>query len=350
MTGMKLSGRFGKYMVLGLFLLAFSGCAGTYSLVEFEVLEPATIRFPDEVDQLLILNRAPVTFKVLSPENREGLDRKGLLILDTLVSNSVLRGLLHILRNSPVKRYQFPIFMSERRLDTLFQHDLLLTKREVASICERAGTDAVVSLEKYSLELEEHYDFYDTGEDGVADLTDVRNHYYIFSNRIDWAVYLPLNPRPFDEYTTIDTLYFSRISEGVFQGAPSSAEMIRELFYESGLKYGRYLVPVWAHASRTLFRGNGKLLRTAARHTRRGEWDLAFTLWEELGGSGDSTLAAKAFHNMAVYYELEDHLDSASLMIDRALACDSLEMVTFYREEMDIRLMNRREVIKQVIQ
>lgn len=349
MTGMKRSGRFGKYVVLGFFLLVFSGCAGTYSLVEFEVLEPATIRFPDEVDQLLILNRSPVTFKVLSPENREGLERKELWILDTLVSNNVMRGLLYVLRNSPVKRYQFPIFLSERRLDTLFQQDLLLTKREVASLCERAGTDAVVSLERYSLDLEEHYDFYSAGDDGVADVAVVRNHYYIFSNRIDWAVYLPLNPRPFDEYTTIDTLYFSRISEGVFQGAPSSAEMIRELFYESGLKYGRYLVPVWAHASRTLFKGDGKLLRTAARHTRRGEWEQAFALWDELGESGDSTLAAKAFHNMAVYYELEDQLDSASLMIDRALACDSLEMVIFYREEMDIRLMNRREVVKQVI-
>lgn len=345
MTRIRFGGNCGKTVLLWIFLMGLNGCAGIYNIVEFEVLEPATINFPDEVNQLLILNRAPVTIKVLGPENREGMDTKALLILDTLVSNNVLRGLLHVLRNSPIKRYHTPFFLSERRQDTLFQHDLLLTKHEVSAICDRSGADAVVSLEKYTLDLGEHYDFYSI----EAGLSDVRNHYYVITNRIKWAVYLPENPRPFDEYTTIDTLYFSRISDGVFTGVPSSVEMIRELFYASGMKYGRYLVPVWAPANRTLYRGKDKNLRLASRHTRNGEWDLAFGLWEQLAGSGDSTLAAKALHNMAVYYELEDNLDSASLMIDRALSCDSLEMIGSYREEMDVRLMNRKEVVNQVI-
>lgn len=345
MTRIRFGGSCCKLILLWIFLLGLNGCAGTYNVVEFEVLEPATINFPDEVDQLLILNRAPVTFQVLSPENREDLDRKELLILDTLVSNNLMRGLLQVLKNSPVKRYHTLLFLSERRKDTLFQHDMILTKHEVSSICESTGADAVVSLEKYTLDLGEHYDYFSI-DDGVAD---VRNHYYVISNRINWAVYLPDHPKPYDEYTTIDTLYFSRISEGVFLGAPSSADMIRELFYESGMKYGRYLVPVWAPAYRTLYKGKDKNLRLASRYTRNGKWDQAFGLWEQLAGSEDSTLVAKAMHNMAVYYELEDNLDSASLMIDRALTYDSLEMIGSYREEMDVRLMNRKEVINQVI-
>jgi hypothetical protein len=338
-------GRFCVFTLLVCFMLVFHGCGSTRSVVEFEVLEPATISFPDGVNQLLILNRAPLTMDVISEKNREGLDERDLVILDTLISNSTLRGLLHVIRSSPVKRFQYPFFLSARRQDTLFSKDLILTKREVSSLCERAEADAVISLEKYTMAAEEHYDFYND-EDGIGE---VQNHYYIFSNRLKWAIYLPGMPRPFDEYSMVDTLYFSRIRDGVFTGTPSSAEMIRELFYESGMRYGRYLVPVWVSASRALYRGKGDSLRQASRYTNRGNWELAYAIWKQLAGSGDSTLAAKALHNMAVYYELEDNLDSASLLVDRALGYDSLEMVRSYREELDIRLMNRKEVIDQVI-
>jgi hypothetical protein len=51
---------------------------------------------------------------------------------------------------------------------------------------------------------------------------------------------------------------------------------------------------------------------------------------------------------MAIYYELEDQLDSASILVDRALSYDSLETTRFYREELDVRLMNLREIREQV--
>lgn len=338
-----LGGRCGRCSLLLMFILGIYGCAGPYSMVEFEVLEPATVSFPDGVSELLILNRAPMTLQMISVEDRQGLGERELLIIDSLISNNIQLGLLDVLRTSPSKRFHSLIFSSQRRKDTLFSKDLILTKREVNSICDRMGADAVVSLEKYSLDVDAHYDFYDEG------LSEIQNHYYIFSNRIKWMIYLPGNPRPFDEYSTVDTLFFSRIRDGVFVGVPSSSEMIRELFYESGQKYGRYLVPVWVNTSRTLYTGKGNSLRLASKHTRKGDWDLAYALWEQMAASADSTLAAKALHNMAVYYELEDHLDSASMLIDRALEYDSLELVTSYREELDIRLMNREEVINQVI-
>ena len=331
--------------LLLLLILGLHGCAGTYSVVEFEVLEPANVSFPDQVNRLLVLTRAPVTLDSFNEEDREGFGRRELLIVDSLIINSIKRGLTDALKNSPVKRFHDPEFIAQRRKDTLFTRDLILTKREVNALCERTSTDAIVSLEKYSLRMEQQYDYYDDGE-GVAL---VRNHFYIFSNRIQWTIYLPGNPRPFDEYSTVDTLYFPRVEDGVFTGAPSSAEMLRELFYESGLRYGSYLVPVWVRAYRTVYTGKEDALRKASRHTREGEWDIAYALWEQTATSADSTLAAKSLYNMAIYHELEDDLDSASLLIDRSLQYDSLELLHDYREELDVRLENRKEVIEQVI-
>ena len=51
---------------------------------------------------------------------------------------------------------------------------------------------------------------------------------------------------------------------------------------------------------------------------------------------------------MAVYLELEDNLDSASIMLDLSLEHDTLEMDRSYREELDVRILNRKDIEKQV--
>ena len=89
-------------------------------------------------------------------------------------------------------------------------------------------------------------------------------------------------------------------------------------------------------------------MRLASELTSQGEWDRAYEIWERLTDSGDSTMASKALNNMAIYYELEDNLDSASMLLDIALEYDTLEVVRFYKEELDIRILNRDEVLMQV--
>ncbi len=164
-----------------------------------------------------------------------------------------------------------------------------------------------------------------------------------------WNIHLPGNPTPFDSYVTVDTLFFPVIENGTYvESSVSGLEMIRILFYESGFKYGRYLVPVWNHSSRSLYRGKGDSLKLAVGYTDEGDWESAFSIWDGLTSSIDSTMVAKSYHNLAIYYELEDQLDSASIMVDMALGFDSLDATQYYREELDVRLLNREEIEKQV--
>jgi hypothetical protein len=329
-------------MLVAITLLVFHGCAGIYSVVEFEVLEPATVSFPDHVNQLVILNRAPFSLDVFEEEDREGMEEEHLVILDTLISNNTFRGLQSVLRLSPIERFHTPFWLSERRSDTSMLEELILTKPEVESLCSRYGGDAIISLESYFLDIDDHTDYY------RDDPSVLQNHYYIVSNTISWNIHLRHAPRPFDTYTMVDTMYFSDVVNGEFMPIPSSAAMIAELFYNTGLKYGRYLVPIWNHASRTLFKGKEDSLKLASKHTDQGDWEKAYDIWNALTASSDSLVVCKAYHNMAIYYELEDRLDSASYLVDLALGYDSLEVVKNYREELDIRLLNQKEVREQV--
>lgn len=326
-------------VVLSLTLL---GCAGIYSVVEFEVMEPATVNFPDHVNQLVFLNRAPITPDIWSEQNREGMDAKQLVLLDTMIVNNLNRGVLEVLRHSPIERFHRPIWLSDRRTDTTSLEDHVLTKREVANICDTIGGDAIISLEFYSAAVDHHIDYYSDASDVV------QNYYFEASNSVIWNIHLPGSPRPYDTYSTVDTLFFPAITNGEYLPYSSAVDMIRDLFYESGFKYGSYLVPVWNRASRILYRGRGDSLKLAVKHTDKGDWESAFSIWNHLTISDDSILVAKAYHNMAVYFELEDKLDSASMMLDLSLEHDTLDPDRLYREELDVRLLNRMDIIEQV--
>ncbi len=329
-------------------VLGLHSCARIYSVVDFEVMEPATVSFPDNVGQLLVMNRSPFSLAVLDEEDWQGLTKDHLVILDTTISKSTFRGMQNVLQQSPVERFHKPFWISDRVGDTTSLEDLYLTKREVSTLCDYYGADAIICMELYSLDVDDHYIYYSDAPEAI------QVHYHELSNKIQWNIYLPGSPRPFDTYTFVDTIYFTDVQEGQVQPVPDILKMIKELFYESGKKYGRYLVPVWNQTSRLLYVGKGDSLKLASRHTSKGEWDQAYEIWEELTNSidnpilSDSTMVSKAFNNMAIYYELEDNLDSASLMINMALKYDSLEAIKFYKEELDIRILNRNEIIKQI--
>ena len=318
------------------------GCVSKYSIVEFEILEPATVEFPDHVNRLLILNRAPITMDVWADQNQIGMDVRQIVLLDTLIINNLFRGVLDVLRNTPAEKYHIPIWLADRRTDTTQLEDRILTRREVENICDTIGGDAIISLELYSVGLMQHFDYYKDAPE------EVRNHYFEAYNSLRWNIHLPGSPRPFDSYTTVDTLFFSSVIDGEVLPFVPGVDMLRSLFYKSGHKYGSYLVPVWNHATRFLYRGRNDSLKLAVKHTDEGDWESAFSIWNNISTLEDSTLAAKAYHNMAVYYELEDNLDSASIMLDLSLEQAALELDTIYREELDVRILNRKDILKQV--
>jgi hypothetical protein len=57
---------------------------------------------------------------------------------------------------------------------------------------------------------------------------------------------------------------------------------------------------------------------------------------------------SRAYHNMAIYYELEDKLDSANLLAGLAVTYDTLEVIRNYKEELETRVLNREEILQQI--
>lgn len=316
-------------------------CAGIYSVVEFEVLEPATASLPEEVKQLIVLNRAPVSLNSFEQSDVEGLEEKHLTILDTLIVKSIQRGLLNVFRESPIERFHYPLWLDDRREDTSMVEALILTRREVDDICRKNVGDAILSLESYSMDYEMHVQSF-LGSHITESM------YFEISTIIKWIIYLPGHPKPFDRYTMVDTLFFTEVQNGEVLQRYNNSQIISEAFYKSGRKYGKYLVPVWNTTSRSLYKGKEEALRKASKLTDRGEWDQAYEIWEGLSKGENGTAAAKSLYNMAIFNELDDKLDSAAYLVNEALKRDTLELIRNYKEEIDTRILNQKELFEQV--
>ena len=320
-------------------VLHFLGCSGSYRLVEFEVLEPAPIEFPDQVELLLITNRLPQHHNFLDSSGISKLSKQQLLILDTLITKNIFRGLNEVLKQSPIASFQSPVWSSERPTELLDADYMALTKREVSGLCNENKTDAVISLEWCTFKMEFYCSRFE--EDAI---------YLVYRTilQTNWNIYLPANPLPFHEYHLVDTLYYSANYEDASSPNSSVSEAVRDISYESGFNYGCLLTPVWNITNRNVFSGGNPYLRNGARDTKKGEWDRALKEWIYLSNSGDNTEIAKSFHNMAIYYELEDNLDSASHLINQAVLYDTLPLIKGYQEEINDRVQKRTTVVRQV--
>ncbi len=115
-----------------------------------------------------------------------------------------------------------------------------------------------------------------------------------------------------------------------------------------GYSFGIRNVPVWNEISRIVYLGYEKELRLAAKHTNKGEWEKAKILWEQNLSSEDKKLAAKCAYNLAVYYELEDDIDTALQYAIQANEIWSRPVIVFYIQELEIRLQNKGDLARQM--
>ena len=322
-----------------LFVLVFlNGCAASYTSVSFEILEPAVVSLPEHVSHVGILNRAPISYHVFDSADIRNLTKEQLVKVDTVITLNILKSLNQKLSTSKVSAYHLPIWFSSRRKDTIGL-DIPLTKREVNDLCRMHGVDIIISLEYYKLNIEVKKDW---------DLDYLVSEYYEVSNQVKWAIYQRDFPRPFNEYTTRDTLVYIYWLEGYYYDTGESLDKVRDISRKSGETYGNYLVPTWSVVNRTLYKGRGSDLRKAIRYTNKGEWDSAYTIWNHLLVNEDSALAAKAAYNLAIYFELEDKLDTALRYVKRSHNLDSTDLSESYQDDLEVRIINRDQVLKQV--
>jgi tetratricopeptide (TPR) repeat protein len=330
----------GLILILATLSLVLTGCGASRSFVSFEILEPAEITYPQDVRKIGYLNRAPITKNSFARMNRRHLDPVSLKILDTMVCNNLKQGFLDARENSGLEYLEDIRELESRRRDTSNKFSLMGTRfRE--NIFRDYSLDALVVLEFYEVLVTQSFAHYDPylGE-FVQEI--------MVSSRLLWRVYAEDMEKPVDEHLAHDTVYFLNRAGKELKERFNASKSLASGAYEFGYQYGERHIPEWKGVSRIIFRGGAEELVMASKHTDAGEWDQALYLWESLiEYSDDEKDKARAYNNMAVYYELEDNLDRAEACLDLAVKYWDHQSITDYKAALDKRLINREDILKQ---
>lgn len=134
-----------------------------------------------------------------------------------------------------------------------------------------------------------------------------------------WRFYAPKSRTMIDEYQ------LSRSSQGGYQyrtaynmgNVYEKYRMINSTGWYSGVDYAFRISEQQVYENRILWMG-GHGMKQAARLATYGEWEKAFETWKSETGCNKRKLRHRAYHNLAVYYEMNGDLEKAMEMARKA--------------------------------
>ncbi len=326
-----------------LILACLQACVATSPLT-LEVLEPALVSIPPEIESVGFVNASyyPVesglVSDTLTPEYRQGL-----YIMDTIVNNKIFEGLERALEESPAfETNTLKPFRFGRKDTSDFQKPLKSSVLDMLQ--DETETDALVVLE--------HYRFSNRKISGYnLQHFEYEVHLLVYGMSL-WRIYDMENREIIDEYVQHDTLEWIATDpysqEAAMNGLPELINALRETCYQSGYYYGSRILPLWVEVQRIIFMRGSKTLREAYYYTRAGEWERASRIWTRLYRSSNKSLAAKAAYNMALFHEIHDRLDEAIEWINRAWLLKTDSLIKRYREILLMREKARGKLMQQM--
>jgi hypothetical protein len=317
-----------------------TGCFASKSFVFFEVLEPASVTYPENVSRIGYLNRAPIIKDELSKIDAETSEPRSGSIVDTIINNNIRNGFFEGSGLTEIGYMEdIPVFEA-RRNDTIGQRDMM-DFRYRERLLTNHSLDALVSLEYSRLRLSRSYTYYDFV---VGDYTQE----FVLYMEILWRIYVKDSITPFEEYLDVDTLYYYNYSNMPREEYMSVTSVIRNGSAEMGFRYGKRHIPLWMEVSRVVFRGGEPELITAAQYTDEGEWDKAVEIWKGLTIHESDRIAARAFHNLAIYHELQDEIPIAGSFAGRALELWDNQYISNYKKQLEERLKDQEKLFMQL--
>ncbi|RUT79899.1 DUF6340 family protein [Ancylomarina longa] len=294
-------------------VIILSSCKTTSSF-NFQGLEAPSILLPSDVKTIGFVDRN-MNFNI---DTISGYYRLNDLVLrdtsdyDTIMADNCYLGLeenlSELIAIDSVNKVRLPKrqFTGERTYDPL--------KWEVVdSICEKTGSDILISLE--DLQIFNRYSVV-SGETSYG-ITDI-NYFAV------WRIYDPLYEKYIDERAIVDSLYTDVESYSyrtiVEELLPKRNDIMRDVSYDIGNNYAKLLSPEWINMSREYFVAGDKRFAVAEYYMEVGDWDKSIDVYKQVTNESDPKIAARACYNLAIAYEQKDDYKVAEEWLAKSIS------------------------------
>jgi tetratricopeptide (TPR) repeat protein len=292
-------------------------CTSSYQLT-IEVMEPAPLTLPSGVNSLIFVNNT-----VRQPNN-VGIDRfiekqpveNYELDLDSVSWTAIEAMALRIWEAHFFERTS--LYKKPLRSDNEWINSLPLYPALKNEIIENQGFDAIISIDKLLLKLDEqvlNHTLKSTS--GLSVYADNQ-----LAGSLTYSLYIKEKDAPLISGTLTDSLFYQTSlyadSATIFKELPES--LIYHLSYLLGEKLADQILPSWITRDRIIYTGNGARMLEAYSYSKSGKWDTAEILWlNELEKKIKRRDKAKVANNIAVANEMQDRLEDALRWAEKAL-------------------------------
>lgn len=323
------------------FILLVS-CSST-SYLEIDVLRPAEITLPENIQTLGIIDRShlyePDTLLADIIDDEPDEDR---FQETNVVARESINGLLDVLYNSP--RFSVKVIDSlNLDIDDMAVSFSQYEWDQLLHLCEDSLVDALVALTMV--------DVYDPVYVNVNIGGEITYNYVIMTLNA-WKLYDPYNQQIIDDYQYIDTTY--QYSEEDLFGMiftnyqPDRHKYVPEASFYAGLKYGFRITPVWYSETRKLYSWAGEASKKATILASYGSWISAASIWNRETENKNKKIAAKACYNMALASEIQDNLPMAIYWLEKSSSLRPNKATESYIKIINMRMRERMKLDPQM--
>jgi hypothetical protein len=342
---------------IGIFLgsLLFFSCSATKGM-RVQVLRPATISVPQEIQKLGILNRAVPSSKT----NAEAIVSGETPLRDKELSQECLRGLTETLNTS--QRFKIAICDSAYLCPDAKSLNFgpALTWQFVDSLCSKYEVDGLLVLEFFDTDFQVVKPV-STATQAIGSLINDRNNTNANSGirvtgsaaaTAGFRVYYGKSHKIAYEDRFAHKKNWSQTAYTV-QDAMSKLikrnNALLEVSNETGYEFAMSIVPLYYWEDRVMFKGKKGMMERAQRQALTKDWDAALQSWSEIyDGSEKTKIRAKAAHNAGLACEVLGKLEDAQKWLSKSYIEKGYSETLRYSEIIDSRIREQEKLKKQL--
>jgi hypothetical protein len=294
------------------------------SRIALNVLEPASVDLPDEIQKISIFQVpgfTPVknqldslTYIYLLPTSDAAQIKKG-----------YIDGIYDVMAESPkFKR----VILSNDSAGRLMENRVIFWD-DLRKICTYDSTNYILLLQKavtYDIPIEQSYICI-----------------YRMINVTKWVIY-----EPFAESVLLTLTNNDSLDLEINNRYEDSEYLLYRNCYSSGYLTGIKICPHWNETIRTYFVGPGLSMKHTSQLIKKNNWRAASLIWNDLVYGHNRSLASKAAFNMALAWEHEDDLDQALKWIQYADSLGNNKRIKMYQKIIESRLQKNKILDKQL--
>lgn len=335
---------------VALLMIGLTSCS--LSSIPVDVMRPADIFIPQEIKSLAIANRSLPAEGKKGRNIVEGLFSGEGIGTDKKASEDCVEGLVNMMQSSP--RYTAVSASAEELRGTgTEQWPIPMSWERISNICERYGTDALVTLETFDSDSRTYIG------DKIRKSKKVDGntvYYYVYPATLDmevtagWRIYHPESQSIIDQSRFTDVKSFSSTAStpsSAESGLPSKRKAVRESGLYAGAQYGFRISPMWTKVTRTYYVKGHENLELAKPSVKIRDWEKAAEYYQALVEDEDHKVRSRACYNMAFINEMMGFLDVAIEWVKQANDY-GLSQATIYYNTLIKRQKDEQKLKKQL--